>query len=346
MTAPIAATGGGRRRRARRASVVGALMLLTAGASCAGDDSAAPADPGARDLTLMLNWTPNGQHVGIYVAQARGYYADVGLEVEIVEPGSGGVAEALVAGRADVGISVAEGILPARAEGLPLVSVAAILPHNDSSLMVLAESGITRPRDLAGATYGGYGGPLEAELLRHLVACDGGDPDALHMVDIGNADYLAGMERGLFDAVWVFGGWDVLRAREVAHVDVEEIRFGDHLACIPDWYTPLFAIAEESRDDPRIAAFLAATARGYAAAIADPGAAARDFMGLVPEADRALVAASVAYYSTRFVDVAVGPWGTQAPQVWAEFAAFAADAGLLRHPVVVADAFTNDLIPS
>jgi ABC-type nitrate/sulfonate/bicarbonate transport system substrate-binding protein len=326
-------------------TVVGSLgAVAMALAGCGGDDRGGAAEPdGTEPLTLMLNWTPNGQHVGIYVAQARGLYADAGLDVQIVEPGTGGVAEALVSGRADVGILVAEGILPARAEGLPLVSIAAILPHNDSSLM--ARPGITRPRDLAGATYGGYGGPLETELIRRLVECDGGDPDAIDMVDIGNADYLAGMERGLFDAVWVFGGWDVLRARDVAGVEVSEIRFDDHLDCIPDWYTPLLAIDEGKRDDARVAAFVAATARGYAAAIEDPTAAAADFLSLVPEADRALIEASVAYYGSRFVDPAVGPWGTQSPQVWSAFAEFATEAGLLREPVRAADAFTNELIP-
>lgn len=334
--------------RLARTAVVGILAVVTTVlAGCGGDDDRADGDVDrAEPLTLMLNWTPNGQHVGIYVAQARGFYAEAGLDVQIVEPGTGGVAEALVSGRADVGISVAEGLLPARAEGLPLLSVAAILPHNDSSLMARAGSRITRPRDLAGATYGGYGGPLETELIRRLVECDGGDPDAVTMVDIGNADYLAGMDHGLFDAVWVFGGWDVLRAREIAGVDVTEIRFDEHLDCIPDWYTPLFAVDEGQRDDPRVAAFVEATARGYAAAIEDPSAAAADFLSLVPEADGALIDASVAYYATRFVDPSVGPWGTQSTEVWTAFAAFASKAGLLRQPVHAADAFTNDLLPS
>lgn len=346
-----AVRGQKRAGRRRRPWIVIVAVVATVGAvaGCGGDDGgAADADAdvaGAEPLTLMLNWTPNGQHVGIYVAQARGFYADAGLDVQIVEPGTGGVAEALVSGRADIGISVAEGILPARAEGLPLLSVAAILPHNDSSLMVRAGSGITRPRDLAGTTYGGYGGPLETELIRRLVECDGGDPDAVEMVDIGNADYLAGMEQGLFDAVWVFGGWDVLRAREIAGVDVGEIRFDQYLDCIPDWYTPLFAVDEGARDDPRIAAFLDATARGYTAAIEDPATAAADFLSIVPEADSALIEASVAYYATRFVDPAVGPWGTQSPEIWATFTAFATEAGLLREPVEAAEAFTNDLLP-
>lgn len=331
----------------RTRTVVGvALAAAVALAGCADDSSAA--DGSTRDtelVTLMLNWTPNGQHVGIYVAQQRGFYRDVGLDVRVVEPGTGGVAEALVSGRADVGISIAEGVLPARAAGMPLLSVAAILPHNDSSLMTLADSGITRPRDLASATYGGYGGPLEIELIRQLVECDGGDPDAVHMVDVGGADYLAGMQQHLFDAVWVFGGWDALRARDIAHVDVNEIRFADHLDCIPDWYTPLFAIDEARRDDPVIAAFLDATARGYTAAIADPAAAANDFEELVPEADPALIEASVAYYADRFVDPAVGPWGTQSPQVWSDFTEFATAAGLIEARMDPADAFTNDLLP-
>src|SRR5690606_20129112 len=114
------------------------------------------------------------------------------------EAGQGGAEAAVAAGRADIGISVAEAVLPARAQGVDVVSVATILPVNDSSLMSLEAAGIRRPRDLAGRVYAGYGGALETELLRRLVACDGGDPTALRMVDMGDVEYLPAMQQDRF----------------------------------------------------------------------------------------------------------------------------------------------------
>jgi ABC-type nitrate/sulfonate/bicarbonate transport system substrate-binding protein len=302
-----------------------------------------------RDLTpvtLMLNWTPNAHHAGIYVALARGWYEEAGIDHEIVEPAAAGADQVVGAGRADFGISQAESVIPARAAGIPVVSIATILPFNDSSLMGLASDGITRPRDLAGRTYGGYGGALERELIQRLVACDGGDPSTVKFVEVGNIDYLAGLERDQFDFVWVFEGWDVLRARSVAGADISTIRFVDHLDCIPDWYTPVF-ITNEATISARpdlVSRFLSATARGYAEAIAEPDRAAEALLAAVPELDAALVRASLRRYAPLFAAAGQG-WGRQDAEIWRRFERFLRDAGLTATQVDTDVAFTNGFLP-
>lgn len=310
------------------------------GSGDGGDDAAG--DGGTRDVTLMLNWTPNAQHAGIYAAQALGYYEDAGIDLTIVEPSETGVEPVVAQGDADFGLAQAESLLPARAAGVPVVSIATLLPHNDSSLMALADSGIERPRDLEGATYGGYGGALETELVKRLVECDGGDPDRVDFVEVGNVDYLTGMQRGRFDFAWVFNGWDALAAEEVEGVDVDTIPFIDHLDCIPDWYTPLVLTSESMiQDDPELVRdFLAATARGYQVAVDDPQQAADLLLEAVPELDRDLVEASTAYHASRFIEPGQA-WGHQEAQVWSDFGDFLVEAGLLDEPVDTDAAFTD-----
>ena len=97
----------------------------------------------------MLNWTPNAQHGGIYIAKEKGYYRDAGLDLQILEYAEG-VEQLVASGKADFGISVEENVIPAREQGVPIVSIASILQHNDSSLAFLTKSGITRPKDLEG----------------------------------------------------------------------------------------------------------------------------------------------------------------------------------------------------
>jgi len=299
----------------------------------------------AQDLTpvtLMLNWTPNNHHAGIYVALANGWYKQAGIDLQVIEPAAAGAEQVVGAGKADFGISQAESVIPARANGVPVVSIATILPHNDSSLMALASQGIARPRDLAGKTYGGYGGALERELIDHLVACDGGDPDTVNFVEVGNIDYLAGLERGRFDFVWVFEGWDALRARQVEGKAISTIRFVDHLDCIPDWYTPVFITSEATiRDRPDLVErFMAATSRGYRRAAANPDDAASAMLEAVPELDADLVRASARYHAPRYV--ADGkPWGFQEAETWRRFEAFLRGAGLTDTPVDAEAAFTN-----
>lgn len=336
--------------RARALATLLALLLVAGlAAACGSDDDGEGSSGSAEDLdqvTLMLNWTPNAQHGGVYLAEAEGLYEEAGLDVEIVEPGQEGSDVAVGSGAADFGISQAESLLPAREQGVPVVSLATLFPVNDSTLMALGSSGIEEPGDLEGQTYGGFGGALETELISRLVECDGGDPDAVEHVEVGNVDYLAGLEQDRFDFVWVFEGWDALRAREVEDADISTIPFRDHQDCIPNWYTPIVIAGEDLlADDPDLVeAFMAATAEGYARAEEDPEAAADALLAAAPELDEELVRASAAYHAPLFTEGG-GPWGEQDEEVWAEFEAFLRDAGLTTEAVDVQDAFTNDALP-
>ncbi len=320
-----------------------ALALSLVAAACGSDSSSSRAET----LTVMLDWTPNTHHIGLYVARAEGWFADAGLDVEIVENDSGGVEQAVASGRADIGISTSEALLPARAEGVPLVSIATVAPHNYSSLMSLSETGISRPRDLEDKTYGGYGGALETELLDQLVTCDGGDFSKVKTTEVGDVDYLAGLDQGRFDFVWVFSGWDGVRASQIEGASIDELAFQDNTDCIPDWYTPIYVASESTLADhpDAVRAFLSVVARGYDLAVADPTEAATLMHEQVPESDLALLEASAGFYSTRFV-APDASWGVQDPTVWSEFEAFARQAGLIAEPVEVDEAFTNDYLPA
>ena len=142
----------------------------------------------------------------------------------------------------------------------------------------------TEPADLAGATYGGFGGQLEEAILDALITCDGGDPDELELVDVGEADYRVGLERDQYDVVWIFDGWDGIRLAQ-AEVDTNRIPFIDHTDCIPDWYTPLLATSEdvEAERAEDLAAFVDATSRGYQEAMRAPSAAADALLTAAPD---------------------------------------------------------------
>jgi ABC-type nitrate/sulfonate/bicarbonate transport system substrate-binding protein len=323
---------------------LGAVSL--AACSSDGPSEGADASDDLRSFTVALDWTPNTNHAGMYLAEAEGWYEDAGLDVTFVEPGEAGSLQVLAAGRAQVAVSVQEEVTPAVAQGLPVRSVAAVIQHNTSSLVSLADDGIEEPADLEGATYGGYGGQLEQALLRRLMECDGGDPDALESVDIGEADYRIGLERDQYDVVWIFDGWDGIRLRELEDLDTNRIAFEDHLGCIPDWYTPVLAssteVQTERADDLR--AFLAATTRGYQAAMADPQASADALVEAAPDLDPALVEASAEFLATRYADDPA-VWGRQEARIWEDFTAFLEGAGMLPEPIDPAEAWTNDFLP-
>jgi ABC-type nitrate/sulfonate/bicarbonate transport system substrate-binding protein len=301
-------------------------------------------------VTLVLDWTPNTNHSGFYLAKANGYYTDNGLDVTIIEPGADGGLAQLAAGNAQFVVSVAESLLPARLAGVKVVSVASIIQHNTSSLIVPAGRGITRPKDLEGKTYGGFGGPLEKALIDKMVTCDGGDPTKVKYVEIGNVDYKIGLERKDYDAVWVFDGWDSIRLAEIDGVALVSMPFyatsGATAGCIPDWYTPLLATSESMITDKpdMVRAFVTATAKGFELARTDAPAAASALLKGAPELDKVLVGKSAAYLATRYAD-AGATWGVQDPEVWSAFSKFLSDNKILASPVDTATVFTNDFLP-
>ena len=322
------------------------LAMLVACSSDQGSETSSSSGKELRPFEVVLDWTPNTNHAGMYLAEANGWYEDAGLDVTFLEPGEAGSLPALASGRADVAVSVQEELIPARAAGLPVRSIAAVIQHNTSSLVSLASDGIEQPKDLEGRTYGGYGGQLERALLDELVTCDGGDPEQVRSVDVGEADYRIGLERDQYDTVWIFDGWDGIRLKQEG-VDTNAIAFIDHADCIPDWYTPLLATSEEvEQDRPEdLEAFMAATSRGYQAAMKDPSAASEALLDEAKDLDPKLVAASAEFLSTRYSDDPQA-WGQQDPRIWDDFSAFLLDAGIIEDPIVVGDAWTNEYLPA
>lgn len=265
--------------------------------------------------------------------------------MRIIEPGDAGALQLLGTGKADIAFTVQEELIPARAQGVPVVGIAAVVQHNTSSLLALRSSGIRRPKDLEGRTYGGYGGVLEKALVEKLVRCDGGDPSTVKFAEVGDVDYRVGLDKKQYDFVWIFDGWDKIRLAEIDRVPVSTIPFIDYTDCIPDWYTPMLATTakEISTRSDVLQRFTDVTARGYRTAMADPSAAASALLKAVPELDAELVRRSAAYLATRYADDPKA-WGHQDPAVWARFERFLRGAKLINRDIDVTAAFTDRFI--
>lgn len=329
----------------------GALLLVVAMAlvsACGGSGTSGGKGADRRAVRVMLDWTPNTNHAGMYLAKAEGYYRAAGLDVTFIQPGAtSDPNQAVGAGTVDFGVSAAEQLVPARAEGVPVVSIAAIIQHNTSSLVSLASSGIRRPRDLAGHTYGAFGGTFEKALIDALVSCDGGDPGKVRFTQVGDSDYRQGLTSGHFDTVWVFDAWDVIRLRDIDGLDLDRIAFADHLDCIPDWYTPILVTSEDHvEDDPTmVRAFMKATAHGYRDAMAHPQKAADALLAGADGLDPDLVHRSMRYLSTRYTSDPAH-WGRQETKVWNRFVDFLEDHDIVKGGFDVDAAFTNRFLPA
>jgi ABC-type nitrate/sulfonate/bicarbonate transport system substrate-binding protein len=302
---------------------------------------------GAREpahVTLSLDWVPNTNHTGLYVALDKGYYEDEGLEVEIQLPADPAAALRQVAtGHTEFGVSFQEEVTISRGNGIPVVSVAAIIQHNTSAFASLRGSGITRARDFEGKRYGSYGLPLEPPVIEGLMRCDGADFAQVDIVDVG-FDAFPALVNGQVDFIWIFLAWDGVQAELMGHELNTIPLYG---SCIPDYYTPVIIAGESTiADRPEVVRrFLKATARGYEYAIAHPEECAGILLAYAPENDAELVRRSQAWLSPRYQDDAP-QWGWQRAEVWSGFATWLAEQGLLPESIDAAAAFTNEFLPS
>lgn len=150
-----------------------------------------------KEVTVVLDWTPNTNHTGLYVALENGYFEAEGLKVEIIQPSSGTADQLVATERAQFGVSYQESVTLARLEDIPVVSIAAVIQNNTSGFASLASKGIESPKDFEGKSYGGWGSPIEVAMLEALMEKDGGDFEKVEILTSGATDFLLQVKKAL-----------------------------------------------------------------------------------------------------------------------------------------------------
>lgn len=301
--------------------------------------------PGAaiQKINFVLDWVPNTNHTGIYVAKVKGYFAEEGLDVDIIQPGESGADQLVASNTAQFGISYQENVTFARSSGAPLVSIAAVIQHNTSGFASLKDKGILSPKDFEGKRYGGWGSEVEAAMVRQVVKDVGGDPDKVQILTTGTADFLQASETGQIDFAWIFEGWDVINVTNKG-VELNYIDLGK-LSDIFDFYTPVIVTNEDNiKNNPQLVEkFMRAVEKGYKFAIENPAQAAECLLQLAPELDRELVVKSQQYLATKYQDDAPY-WGMQKKEVWERHMNWLFENKFIEAPLDVEKAFTNDFL--
>jgi ABC-type nitrate/sulfonate/bicarbonate transport system substrate-binding protein len=304
--------------------VVGALYLhQQMSSSATANSTLAPSCKGQMTpFKFALDWTPNTNHTGIYVAKEKGWYAAQCINLQIMPYSANVSPDALVSsGQADAGISSTEGIVADAAVNQPVVSIAAIIQHNTSALVSLASSGLNRPRDFDGKIYGGFGAPYEAAVVGAIIRQDGGK-GVFKNVTL-SIDTMQALETKQIDFAWVFEGWEVIQAERAGYkLNVFPIiNYG-----IPDYYTPnIITSPREIKQHPDLLRrFMIATEQGYEYARTHAHDAAQmliDGAGPSNFPDQGLVFASQNFLSPRYADPG-RKWGLQDAAAWQGYPEF------------------------
>lgn len=293
-------------------------------------------------VTILLDWFPNTNHTGIYVAKEKGYFAKENLDVSILQPGDGENTQVIAAGKADFGISSQETVIQARVAGIPLVSIGAIIQHNTSAFASLEKSNIKSVKDFENKRYGGWGSPIEETVIKAVMDEAGADYSKVKNITIGETDFFKTIGRDS-DFQWIFYGWDGIEARRRG-IKLNTIMLKD-LNPILDYYTPVIVTNENHVKNQKelVLKFMKAVHQGYEFSIKNPTEASQILIKSAPELNQELVKQSQIYLSKEYQSDAE-KWGVQQEVVWTRYAQWLYDQKLIKKMINTKDAFTNEFL--
>ncbi|MDJ0362919.1 ABC transporter substrate-binding protein [Rhodococcus sp. H29-C3] len=280
-------------------------------------------------IRFALDWTPNTNHTGLYVALQEGYFADAGLDVEVLPYNSTSPDTLVDAGNAEFGISTQSSTTFAKTAGAQIISVLAPLQHWATGIGVKADrEDIPSPKALDGKVYAGFGDTGEKAGLRQVIQNDGGAGE-YETVVLGTSAYEA-VYSGTADFTVSYLAWEGIEAEHsgtpMKYFDYTDYGFPDAYALTvngnENW---LASHPDEAKQ------FVQALQRGYQLAADDPVRAAQDIIDANPGVftDEQLVFESQQMLADRYMLDESGAVGRQNLDKWTEYSKFLYENGVL-----------------
>lgn len=298
-------------------------------------------------ITFVLDWTPNTNHTGLYVAQEKGYFEEAGLEVEIVQPPEDGAEVLVASGKAQFGVSFQDSMAAALVgeNALPISAVAAVIQHNTSGIISRKGEGMDTPKGMEGHNYATWNGPIELATLEQVVEKDGGDFSKIELIPSTVTDEVSALKTKSVDSIWIFYGWAGVKT-ELEGLETDYFAFAD-IDPVFDYYTPVLISGNEFLEEkPDTAkAFLAAIAKGYEFAMEHPDEAAEILCKANPELDKELVKASQKYLADKY-QADAEKWGYIDETRWNNFYNWLNEQDLVESDLQENTGFTNEYLPN
>lgn len=322
-----------------------ALLALALGLAACGEkpeDASGEAQP----LGLMLDFYPNADHAGIYMAQKLGYFEEAGLDVAIDTPSDPAAPMKLVAaGRSDLAISYEPEVALAREQGLGVVAIGALVDRPLTSLIWLRKSGVKGVGDLRGKTVATAGIPYQDAFLRTILARVKLSPSDVKTVNVGFG-LLGALAGGSAQAM--LGGFSNVEGIDLRQRGTDPVVTPVDKLGVPTYDELVLVANRESleAEPERFRLFLAALQRGTEAAVRQPNAATKAVLeanhALDPKLTEAEVEATLPLLGAR---TSGQPYGYMDPTAWRNFAGWMRDNGLISSLPAPGELLSNAYLP-
>ncbi len=295
-------------------------------------------DAALQELVIALDWVPNTNHTGLYVALEQGYFAKQGFDVKIVQPSEDSASTLVASNRADFGVYFQPNMVKRLKKGEPITAVAAIAQHNTAGLMSLKSLGATTPQDLHGKRYSTWEDPIDDATVASLV----GEP--LNPIPGESTDATTALRMNQFDYILAYYGWDGIHAG-LKGVEVNFFYLKDYKPEF-DYYSPvLIANSEKLKQNPeRYKKALGAIKEGYLYAAKHPKESANILIKHAPETNPQLIYKSQDYLSKYYLDDK-GDWGKIDYERWDRFFNWVYQNKLIDEPLPSQAGVSNEYLP-
>lgn len=284
-----------------------------------------------KTIDFILDWTPNTNHTGLYVALEKGYFEDAGVTVDIKLPSEDSSSDLVINGKAPFAIYFQDSMAKKLEKGAGITAVAAIVEHNTSGILSAADKNITSPKELVGKKYGTWNDPIELAMLETLVNEEGGNFEKVQKVPNTDANSITPIANNVFDAAWIYKGWDGVMAEQEG-LQTNFFYLTDYSKAF-DYYSPVIIANNDylNEHEEEAKKVLQAIKKGYQYAIENPDESGEILIKHAPElaSQKEFVLASQRYLSSQY---ASDPekWGEFDADRWNAFYNWAYEKGILE----------------
>jgi putative hydroxymethylpyrimidine transport system substrate-binding protein len=329
----------------RLAPLAGVVIASLALAACGEKtDTLTPTSAKSQALSLMLDWLPNADHVGLYQALADGAFKAAGLSVTVRTPANPATPlQLLQAGKVDIAVSYEPELMLARDKGAPLVAIGAIVQRPLTSIVSLRFKHVTSAAQLRGKRVGDAGIPYQHAYLETILKRAGVPTSSVQEVNVGDNLVGAMLSGGVDATLGAYWNYEAIQLRQAGkHPNVIHVEN----AGVPD-YDELVLVTTESALAHKTSAlrrFVQALARGYQAVRANPQAGVNALTSANPSLSAKLQSASVKATLPAFFPATDRPWGWMTTSQWTAYGQWMLRQHLISDPATIVGASTDQLL--